>query len=107
MLSLATEKFTHVHENALSLLFPARPLGLVQKFLLPLQRIGCTRQTESKLSLRSFALSLQRIGCTRQTESKLSLRSFALSLQRIDGTFRSVEFVARAKDACGFALSKQ
>ena len=85
MLSLATEKFTHVHENALSLLFPARPLGLVQKFLLPLQRIGCTRQTESKLSLRSFALSLQ----------------------RIDGTFRSVEFVARAKDACGFALSKQ
>lgn len=42
MQTLVAEKFTPVHENALSMLFPARPLGLVQKFLLPLQRIGGT-----------------------------------------------------------------
>ncbi len=30
-----------------------------------------------------FRVSLQKISCTRQFESKLSLRSFALSLQQI------------------------
>jgi hypothetical protein len=57
--------------------------GYFSKNMLSLQKISCTRQFESKLSLRSFALSLQKISCTRQFESKLSLRSFALSLQTI------------------------
>ena len=47
-----------------------------------LQKISCTRQFVSKLTLRSFALSLQKISYTRQFVSKLTLRSFALSLQR-------------------------
>ncbi|KXB35767.1 hypothetical protein HMPREF1870_02920 [Bacteroidales bacterium KA00344] len=33
-------------------------------FALSLQKIGCTWQFESKLSLRSFALSLHKISCT-------------------------------------------
>lgn len=60
MLSLVAEKFTYVHEKALSLLFPAKPLGLVQKFLLPLQRIdgvfsSCRncRSGEGRLRFRS------------------------------------------------------
>ena len=32
----------------------------------------------------NYILSLQKIGCTRQSESKLSLHSFALSLQNIE-----------------------
>ena len=44
------------------------------------RRKSGTRQSESKLSLRSFALSLNKKSCTRQSESELSLRSFAFSL---------------------------
>ena len=49
-----------------------------EKYFIYLQKKSCTRQFESKLSLRSFAFSLQKKSCTRQFESKLSLRSFAL-----------------------------
>ena len=35
-------------------------------YILSLQKIGCTRQSESKLSLLSIALSLHKIGYTRQ-----------------------------------------
>ena len=37
---------------------------------LPLYKISCTRQSKSKLSLRSFAISLYKIICTRQCKSK-------------------------------------
>ena len=47
-----------------------------------LQKIGGTRQFESKFSLRLFAQSLQKIGGTRQFENKFSLRLFAQSLQK-------------------------
>jgi len=53
-----------------------------EKYFIYLQKKSCTRQFESKLSLRSFAFSLQKKSCTRQFESKLSLRSFAFSLQK-------------------------
>ena len=49
-----------------------------------LQKISCTRQFVSKLTLRSFAFSLQKISCTRQFVSKLTLRSFAFSLQPLN-----------------------
>jgi len=55
-------------------------------FVVILQKLGCTRQTESQLSLRSFALILQKLGCTRQTESQLSLHSLALILQKLGCT---------------------
>ena len=51
-------------------------------FALSLHKISCTRQSVSKLTLRSFALSLHKVSCTRQSVSKLTLRSFALSLQK-------------------------
>ena len=43
-----------------------------------LYKTGCTRQFESKLSLRPLALFLNKTGGARQFESKLSLRSLAL-----------------------------
>ena len=42
---------------------------LICFFLLSLQRICCTRQFESQLSLRSFAISLQKKVCP-ETEMK-------------------------------------
>ena len=41
------------------------------RIILSLHKIGCTRQSESTLSLRSLALSLHKIGCTRQLASTL------------------------------------
>ena len=55
-------------------------LTIIRSFLLSLQKISCTRQFESKLSLRSLAVSLHKKSCARQFESKLSLRSLAVSL---------------------------
>ena len=63
-----------------SSIFSLKPWKLRGK-VVSLQKKSCTRQIESKLSLRSFAFSLQKKSCTRQIESKLSLRSFAFSLQ--------------------------
>ena len=63
-----------------SSIFSLKPWKLRGKAV-SLQKKSCTRQIESKLSLRSFAFSLQKKSCTRQIESKLSLRSFAFSLQ--------------------------
>jgi hypothetical protein len=40
-----------------------------EKYFIYLQKKSCTRQFESKLSLRSFAFSLQKKSCTRQFES--------------------------------------
>ena len=51
---------------------------------IPLHKIGCIRQFESKLSLHSLALFLHKIGCIRQFESKLSLRSLALFLHHLE-----------------------
>ena len=62
-----------------SSIFSLKPWKLRGK-VVTLQKKSCTRQIESKLSLRSFAFSLQKKSCTRQIESKLSLRSFAFSL---------------------------
>ena len=36
-----------------------------EKYFIYLQKKSCTRQFESKLSLRSFAFSLQKKSCTR------------------------------------------
>ena len=65
--------------SSLSSIFSLKPWKLRGK-VVSLQKKSCTRQIESKLSLRSFAFSLQKKSCTRQIESKLSLRSFAFSL---------------------------
>ncbi len=46
--------------------FMAKAYGL-EKQLLLLQKIGCTRQSESTLSLRSLALSLQKINNIAKT----------------------------------------
>ena len=62
-----------------SSIFSLKPWKLRGK-VVSLQKKSCTRQIESKLSLRSFAFSLQKKSCTRRIESKLSLRSFAFSL---------------------------
>ena len=56
---------------------------LLLNFLLPLHKISCVRQIESKLSLPSLALFLHKISCVRQIESKLSLPSLALFLHKI------------------------
>ena len=39
---------------------------LFRSFALSLDKIGCTRQFVSELTLRSFALSLDKIGCTQE-----------------------------------------
>ena len=62
-----------------SSIFSQKPWKLRGK-VVSLHKKSCTRQIESKLSLRSFAFSLQKKSCTRQIENKLSLRSFAFSL---------------------------
>ena len=43
-----------------------------------LHKTSCTRQSVSKLPLRSFALSLHKTSYTRQSVSKLTLHSFAV-----------------------------
>lgn len=43
-----------------------------------LHNTSCTRQSVSKLPLRSFALSLHNTSCNRQSVSKLTLHSFAV-----------------------------
>ena len=62
-------------------IFPQN-LCIFQKKSVSLQKKSCTRQFESKLSLRSLAFSLQKKSCTRQFESNLTLRSLAFSLQK-------------------------
>ena len=56
------EKRCGIHENTVS-------------HWLFLNKTGCTRQFESKLSLHSLALFLNKTGCDRQFESKILLRS--------------------------------
>ena len=65
--------------SSFSSIFSQKPWKLRGK-VVSLHKKSCTRQIESKLSLRSFAFSLQKKSCTRQIENKLSLRSFAFSL---------------------------
>ncbi len=50
--------------------------GYFSKNMLSLQKISCTRQFESKLSLRSFALSLQKIW--QELEETYTIKSKSL-----------------------------
>ena len=37
-----------------------------------LHKLGCIRQFENKISLRSLALTLHKLGCIRQFENKIA-----------------------------------
>ena len=37
-----------------------------------LHKLGCIRQFENKISLRSLALTLHKLGCIQQFENKIS-----------------------------------
>ena len=50
-----------LRKDVTSDIFSESILAGIQKLFLSLHKISCTRQSESKLSLRSFALSLQKI----------------------------------------------
>ena len=50
-----------LRKDVTSDIFSESILAGIQKLFLSLPKISCTRQSESKLSLRSFALSLHKI----------------------------------------------
>ncbi len=64
-----------------------------------LHKLGCIRQFENKISLRSLALTLHKLGCIRQFENKISLRSLALTLHKL-GCIRQFENKISTANAC-------